>query len=270
MYEPMPTASNKQAVVLAGGKGSRLGPYTTILPKPLLPIGDRAILDVVVHQLRDHGFTDLTFAVGYLAHLIKAVFADGSGHGVSIDFHQEEEPLGTAGPLTQIEGLDETFLFMNGDVLSTLNYRELFEAHVRSSNLMTIASHKRVVLTDYGVIHSNAGSGETARVTAYEEKPQIPYVVSMGVYVAEPEVLRYIPEGEYFDVPDLVRVLLEAGEPIGSYVYDGYWLDIGRHEDYEQAIAEYDQLMPIFFPNGNPAPGNVGVAPGGEGSRPAS
>ena len=235
---------SKKAVILAGGKGSRLAPYTTVLPKPLLPVGDRAILDVVVRQLGNDGFDDLTFAVGYLAHLIRAVFGDGSGHDVSIAYHEESTPLGTAGALATVEGLDETFLAMNGDVLTALDYGALYRTHRDSGNLLTIATHRRVVKTDYGVIHVNGSTGETHRVTGYEEKPEIPYTVSMGVYVAEPEILDFIPEGEHFDVPELVVNLLEAGKPVGSYLYDGYWLDIGRHDDYEQALEDQDEIVP--------------------------
>lgn len=240
--------SGRKAVILAGGKGSRLGPYTTVLPKPLLPIGDRAILDVVVRQLKQHGFTDLTFAVGYLAHLIRAVFSDGAGHDVSIAYHEEEQPLGTAGALATVEGLDETFLAMNGDVLTALDYGKLYDTHRKAGNLLTIATHRRVVRTDYGVIHVNGANAGTDQVIGYEEKPEIPYVVSMGVYVAEPEILEHIPSGERFDVPDLVIKLLDAGLPVGSYLYDGYWLDIGRHDDYERAIAEYEELKSQLFP----------------------
>jgi NDP-sugar pyrophosphorylase family protein len=239
---------SKKAIILAGGKGSRLGPYTTVLPKPLLPIGDRAILDVVVHQLRSYGFTDLIFAVGYLAHLIEAVFGDGSRHSVSIEYHMEKEPLGTAGALATVEGLDDTFLAMNGDVLTTLDYGYLFDAHRRAGNMLTIATHRRVVRTEYGVIHLDGERGETAAVTAYEEKPEIPYVVSMGVYVAEPEVLDYVDAGSYLDVPELVLRLLRDRQRVGSFLYEGYWLDIGRHEDYEKAIVEYEQLKNQLFP----------------------
>jgi NDP-mannose synthase len=237
----------RRGVILAGGKGSRLSPYTTVLPKPLLPVGDRAILDVVVHQLRDFGFTDLTLAVGYLAHLVRAVMGDGSRHGVSIDYHEEEEPLGTVGPLALLDDLDDTFLAMNGDVLTALNYADLMDIHRDAGNLLTIASHRRVVRTDYGVLHVGDGDAETQAVIGFEEKPEIPYVVSMGVYVIEPRALDWIERGEYLDLPDLVLRLLEAGEQVGSHLYDGYWLDIGRHEDYEKAIVEFEQLRPMFL-----------------------
>ena len=176
----------RRAVILAGGKGSRLGPYTTVLPKPLLPVGDRAILDVVVHQLRDAGFDDLTLAVGYLSHLVRAVMGDGSTHGVSIDYHEELEPLGTVGPLGTIDRLGESFLMMNGDVLTALDYAQLVDIHNESGNLLTIASHRRVVRTEYGVIHLDGNAGETRVVTDFEEKPELPYIVSMGVYVLDP------------------------------------------------------------------------------------
>jgi NDP-sugar pyrophosphorylase family protein len=244
----------KKAVILAGGKGSRLAPYTTVLPKPLLPVGDRAILDVVVRQLARYGFTDLTFAVGYLAHLIQAVFADGSKHGVSIDYHEESAPLGTAGAIATIEGLDETFLAMNGDVLTALDYANLYRVHQEAGNLLTIATHRRVVQTDYGVIHDDGMLGETHEVTGYTEKPEIPYTVSMGVYVFEPAVLEYIERDVYLDLPDLVLRLLEADQPVGHFLYDGYWLDIGRHDDYEKAIAEYEELKDTLWPDADPEP----------------
>ena len=242
----------KKAVILAGGKGSRLAPYTTVLPKPLLPVGDRAILDVVVRQLEHHGFTDLTFAVGYLAHLIRAVFGDGSNHGVSIEYHEERQPLGTAGALATVDGLEDTFLAMNGDVLTALDYAQLYRLHKEAGNMLTIATHRRVVRTDYGVIHEDGMVGETRRVVGYEEKPEIPYTVSMGVYMVEPAVLDYIERDTYLDVPDLVLRLLEADQQVASYLFDGYWLDIGRHDDYEKAIAEYENLKDSLWPEEAP------------------
>jgi NDP-mannose synthase len=243
---------DRRAVILAGGRGSRLGPYTTVLPKPLLPVGDRAILDVVVHQLRDFGFNDITLAVGYLAHLVRAVMGDGSSHGVHIDYSEEAAPLGTVGPLAEIENLDDSFLVMNGDVLTALDYGHLLDVHRVSGNVLTIASHRRVVRTEYGVLHLDDQAGNMFRLSGFEEKPEIPYVVSMGVYILEPRVLDYIEPGERLDLPDLVLRLLAGGQPVGSYLYDGYWLDIGRHEDYEKALLEFEQLRPMFLPEREP------------------
>jgi NDP-sugar pyrophosphorylase family protein len=231
-----------RAVILAGGKGSRLAPYTTVIPKPLMPIGDRAILDVILRQLQEKGFTDVTLAVGYLAHLIKAVFGDGSAFGVKIDYHEERTPLGTAGALATIDNLEEPFLVMNGDVLTSLDYRMLYDTHVAQHNDLTIATHRRTVKTEYGVLHLDKQAGETRRVVGYEEKPEFHYVVSMGIYVVDPRVLDLI-EPEALDFPDLVQRLLDDGRRVGSYLYDGYWLDIGRHDDYQQAVEDYDQVV---------------------------
>ncbi len=217
-----------------------------------MPIGDKAILDVVVRQLASHGYLRLTFAVGYLAHLIQAVFGDGSAWGVSIEYEEEEQPLGTAGPLATIDGLDDTFLAMNGDVLTTLDYGELFEVHRRAGNALTIATHRRTIRTEYGVLHVDGERGETGTVSGYDEKPTLEYTVSMGVYVMEPTVLGHIKPGERFDIPDLVLALLDAGEPVGSYLYDGYWLDIGRHDDYEQALGDYETILPRLLSSAAP------------------
>lgn len=238
-----------RAVILAGGKGRRLAPYTTVLPKPLLPVGDRSILDVVLRQLRSCGFDDVTISVGHLAHLVKAIIGDGSSQGVAIRYQGEDQPLGTAGPLAVMEGLDSTFLMMNGDVLTTLDYAGLLRAHQAAGNAITIATHRRIVPTDYGVLHLDGPAGDTRRVVAYEEKPEIPFIVSMGVYVLEPHVIAHIPREQPFDLPQLVIALLEAGEPVGSYLFDGYWLDIGRHDDYQRAIQEFDDLLPRLLPN---------------------
>ncbi len=232
-----------RAVILAGGKGSRLAPYTTVIPKPLMPIGDRAILDVIVRQLQAKGFTELTLAVGYLAHLIRAVFGDGSAFGVKIDYHDERTPLGTAGALATVENLQEPFLAMNGDVLTSLDYRALYDTHIADQNALTIATHRRTVKTEYGVLHLDGRQGETYRVLGYEEKPEFHYTVSMGVYVVGPGALELIEPGEALDFPDLVQRLLDAGERVGSYAYDGYWLDIGRHDDYAKAVEDYDQVV---------------------------
>lgn len=230
----------RRAVILAGGKGSRLAPYTAVIPKPLLPIGDEAILDLVLRQLRDFDFGDITLAVGHLAHLIQAVIGDGARRGLAIDYHEEDQPLGTVGPLATIDRLEEPFLVMNGDVLTSLDYGGLFDAHVESGNLLTVACHRRTVKIDFGVLHLGDEGGATVPITGFEEKPELGYTVSMGVYVFDPAALAYVDGSTYMDLPDLVLRLIEAGEPVGSYLFDGYWLDIGRHDDYERANAEFE------------------------------
>jgi NDP-sugar pyrophosphorylase family protein len=226
-----------RAVILAGGKGTRLKPYTSVLPKPLMPLGNRAILEVVIHQLARQGFTDVTLSVGYLAHLIEAVFGDGSTHGVKLAYVHEGAPLGTAGSLRLIPGLDDAFLMLNGDLVTTFDFRELVRAHRAGNHLLTIATRKRRVGVDYGVLSVEPNGDGGDRVVAYNEKPTLDVTVSMGIYVVEPEALRHIPPEGHFDFPELVQKLIDAGEPVGAFEYDGLWLDIGRQEDYERAIT---------------------------------
>jgi NDP-sugar pyrophosphorylase family protein len=236
-----------RAVVLAGGKGTRLGPFTTILPKPLLPIGEHAILELLVEQLRVHGFTRVTLAVGYLSHLIEAVFGDGSAYGVSIDYHYEDAPLGTAGALAGIDGLDEPFLMLNGDVITTLDFSELLAVHVAGDNALTIATQVRRAALDFGVLQLEEGDGGPLQnVSWYLEKPSSEHSVSMGVYAISPRLLDLVKPGLYLDFPDLVLSALAVGERVCSYRYDGLWLDIGRHEDYERAISAEPDLASVL------------------------
>jgi NDP-sugar pyrophosphorylase family protein len=232
-----------KAVILAGGKGTRLRPYTTIFPKPLVPIDDMPILEVVLRQLKFYGFTQITMAVGHLAELLMAFFGDGSKLGLNIGYSKEEKPLGTAGPLALIPNLRDTFLVMNGDVLTTLDYRDLVAYHQQKGAVATIAMHERTVKIDLGVIEINADN----ELTGYIEKPRYRYSVSMGVYVFEPAIFRYIPPGERLDFPDLVHLLLQNGEKVIGYPYTGYWLDIGRMDDYEQAVEEFSNLRSEFL-----------------------
>jgi NDP-sugar pyrophosphorylase family protein len=229
-----------RAVILAGGRGTRLAPYTKVLPKPLMPVGEQAILEILVDQLREAGFKDLTFCVGYLSHLIRALFGSGADRGVTITYVREPEPLGTAGPLRLVERLDDTFLAMNGDVLTTLDYRDLVRCHREAGNVLTIATHQRATTIDYGIVHLDTEASPD-RVACYVEKPEFSLLVSMGVYVIEPAALEHVPENVHFDVPTLIQGLLEVGSPVGIYPHDGFWLDIGRHEDFEQATALWQE-----------------------------
>ncbi len=222
------------AVILAGGRGTRLAPYTSILPKPLMPVGERAILEVVLDQLSTSGVTSITLSVGYLSHLIRAVLNGHWEDRLQLEYVQEDEPLGTAAPLKLVSGLDDTFLVMNGDVLTTLDYRDLVRDHWRTGSMLTIATHERKVKIDYGIIHRD----ESNRIIAFEEKPEISAHVSMGVYVMEPEVLDFISD-ERMDFPELVERLLEAGLPVSSYAFDGLWFDLGRHDDFEAAVVAW-------------------------------
>ena len=234
---PAPERQGAPAVILAGGRGTRMSPFTSVLPKPLMPIDERSVLEIVIEQLAKCGFRDIVISIGYLGHLIEAILGDGSTRDVSIEYAREEEALGTAGPLRKVPRLDGTFLAMNGDVLTNIDHADLVHHHRRAGNTMTIATHQRIARIDYGVLSVGDGQAGVHPVEGYEEKPEIPSVVSMGVYALEPRALDFIPEDGPFDVPDLVRTLLAANEPVGAYMFDGFWLDVGRPEDWQQAVA---------------------------------
>jgi NDP-sugar pyrophosphorylase family protein len=234
-----------RAVVLAGGKGTRLAPYTTVLPKPLMPIDDLPILEIVIRRLHQAGVRDITLSVGYLASLIEAYFGDGSRWGVTIHYSREDEPLGTAGPLYLVPGLDSTFLVMNGDLLTTLDYADMVRFHRERGAAVTVGLFKKQVKIDLGVVETDGDS----RVVGYVEKPTLSYEVSMGMYVMEPCVLRYIPSGRRFDLPDLVRALIGDQQSVVGYPFEGHWLDIGRQEDYARATELFEMNRSIFLPN---------------------
>jgi NDP-sugar pyrophosphorylase family protein len=237
----------RRAVILAGGVGTRLRPYTTVLPKPLMPVGDRPILDVVVRQLSRAGFERITIATGYLAELIEAFFGSGDRYGIPIDYFREDDPLGTVGALSLIDGLDEDFLVMNGDVLTDLDYAALLERHRAGGQAATIAAHKRDVQISLGVMQFDAASDDTV-VTGYIEKPTLSYEVSMGVYCFAPRARDYIPGGERLDFPDLILKLIAAGETVRAWRSQDHWLDIGRHDDYEEAQDVFERLRPRLLP----------------------
>ena len=226
-----------KAVILAGGRGTRLAPYTSVLPKPLMPVGERAILEIVVEQLARSGVESITLCVGYLSHLIRAVLDDRVADSVRIEYIQERHPLGTGAPLKLVPGLDETFLVMNGDVLTTLDYRELVRHHRERGSVLTIATHERKVKIDYGIVHVDGGD----RITSFDEKPEIVAAVSMGIYVMEPAVLEHIPGEGPVDFPELVQALLHAGQAVSSYPYAGLWFDIGRQDDFQQAVEAWER-----------------------------
>jgi NDP-sugar pyrophosphorylase family protein len=233
-----------KAIVLAGGKGTRLAPYTKILPKPLMPIGDMPILEVLLLQMKRAGVTDVILTVGHLAELLRAFFQNGDRLGLRLEYSVEDQPLGTAGPLSLIaDRLEETFLVANGDVLTTLDLRQLVQAHRASGAIATIASHARQVKVDLGVLQFN----DQDELTGYIEKPVYDFFVSMGIYVFEPRVLQYIPHNRYLDFPDLVLKLIQHGERVKGYRFDGYWQDLGREDDYEQAVQEFEALRPLIL-----------------------
>lgn len=228
-----------EAVILAGGLGTRLAPYTTVLPKPLMPVGGRPILGIIVEQLRRSGATKITLAVNHMADLIAAVLGDGSRFGLEIAYSRETKALGTIAPLKLIPSLPEQFVVMNGDILTDLDAGALSHAHAESGCRLTIASCRREGKIDFGVLDLNdAGT----RLVAHREKPKYEYNVSMGMYAMHRSLLDAIPSDTPYGVDTLALAMLARGEPVNIYPWAGYWLDIGRPEDFERANAEVHKL----------------------------
>jgi NDP-sugar pyrophosphorylase family protein len=229
-----------EAVVLAGGKGTRLLPLTHVFPKPLLPIDERPILDVVLSLLARDGCTRVTLAVGHLGHFIEMYCGGGERWSMEIDYFREDNPLGTVGALAQIPRPQAPFVVMNGDVLSDLSFTELLAAHEASAAELTIGSFRRRVRDELGILEADPGGA----LVAYHEKPEHQYLVSMGIYAMSPSAVELIPAGGRMDFPDLVQALLDAGRPVHTHAHEGYWLDLGRPDDFSRANEEFQTLRP--------------------------
>ena len=229
----------RQAVIVAGGQGIRLRPYTTLIPKPLVPIGDQySIIEIVLRQLAEQGFERVVLAIGHLGNLIRAFVGDGSQWGIEVEYFQETSPLGTIGPALMIlEHCPDNFLVMNGDILTDIDYADLLTTHIASQAPLTIATNERETRIEFGVLdlHDNA-------VTSFREKPTMKYAVSMGVYAVARRALQGYPAGSPLGFDDLIIDLLRRGESPASYPFSGYWLDIGRPDDYDRANLEFESI----------------------------
>jgi NDP-mannose synthase len=228
-----------EAIVLAGGKGTRLAPFTHVLPKPLLPVGERPILDLVLTQLSRAGCTKATMAVGHLGHLIEIYCGTGDRWGMEIGYFHETTPLGTVGALAQIDSLsDEPFIVMNGDVLSDLSFKELLDVHGSSDAALTIGAFRRRERDELGILDVD----DAGALVAYREKPEHEYLVSMGIYAFSRAAVELIPAGNRMDFPDLVQALLAAGRPVRTHTHSDYWLDLGRPDDFARANDEFEDV----------------------------
>jgi NDP-sugar pyrophosphorylase family protein len=235
-----------KAVVLAGGKGTRLAPYTTVLPKPLVPVGGVPILETVLRQLRHYGFREVVLAVGYLSPLIRAYFdSNAISTKLWLRYHQEQAPLGTAGALASIEDLDEPFLAMNGDLLTTLDYGAMMRFHRERGAALTVAVTERQLQVEVGVLGMDAED----RIIGYEEKPIHRFRASMGIYICSPRVRAVMDPGMALDIPGLVLRLIQAGELVIGYRTEAFWLDMGNREDYERASDAFERNRALFLPD---------------------
>ena len=247
--------AHTRAVVLAGGRGTRLAPYTTVFPKPLVPIGGMPILEIVLRQLRWYGVREVILSVGYLAQLVEAYFATrGPIPGLEITYLKETQPLGTAGALALLGNVDDNLLVVNGDILTTLDFGKMIEFHLCAQPALTIASYRKDVKVDLGVLRVDPSSS----VVGYDEKPLLHYLCSMGIYMYSRRALESIELGQPLDFPNLVLRLLAQGETALAYQSDCYWLDIGRHDDYERAMDEFSRMRGLFLPDEVASNGRAG------------
>jgi len=232
-----------QAVILAGGKGTRLKPYTISFPKPLVPIGGYPILEIVIRQLAKAGFKRVIISTGHLAELIETYFGNGERWGVTIDYVREHKPLNTAGALKLLDVCDDNFLVMNGDILTTLDYRKLFELHVEKGFNATVSTITRQSKIDFGILKF----GEDGLLKDYIEKPIYEFSVGMGIYVISKDCRELILEGEALGMPDLLLRITKTGGRVHCHQCDCYWLDIGRMDDYERAQEEFESNKHLFI-----------------------
>jgi NDP-sugar pyrophosphorylase family protein len=233
------------AILLAGGRGARLGPYTAVLPKPLVPLGDVPVLEILLRRLRMHGMTNLAICTGHLAELIMAFFGNGARFGVKLNYTREDQPLGTAGPIRNVENLGDPFVVMNGDLLTTLDLTALLASHRNSDADATIAVYPREVQIDFGVMEV----GTDDLLQHYREKPVYQFDVSMGVYVFKRRVLELIAPNERLDIPELVTRIQGSGGRVACYRSDCHWLDIGRPDDYARAQEQFERDRSVFLPD---------------------
>jgi NDP-mannose synthase len=226
-----------KAIIQAGGKGTRLRPYTLILPKPLMPVGECAVIEILLKWLCRNGIEHVYITLGHLGHLIRSLCKDGSQWGLDIYYSEESEPLGTIGPLRLLKDkLTETFLVMNGDLISDLNLQEFISFHREHGGMVSVAVTDKNVNIDLGVIEN-----ENGRIKGFREKPNLNFKVSMGMYCMEPEVIEIIPRGVPFGFDNLVLRMLAQGMPVYNYLHTGIWMDIGRQEDFVRAQQVFNE-----------------------------
>jgi NDP-sugar pyrophosphorylase family protein len=235
-----------QVVVMAGGRGTRLGPYTATFPKPLVPIGDIPILELLLRQLKAAGATEVILAVNHLHHLLRAFFGEGERLGLRISYSLEDSALGTAGPISAVlDRLDDTFFVTNGDLLTTLDFAAMLAAHRKTGAAATVGSFRREMKSEFGVLDTDA----SMRMTGYREKPVQAHLVSMGLYVLErAAVAPYLKPGVRLDMPDLMRGMVADGRHVLCHAPECFWLDIGRPDDYAQAQEIFARDRHLFLP----------------------
>lgn len=233
---------NFKVVLLAGGKGTRLRPLTVVFPKPLVPLGDKPILDILLTRLRNLGFDEVTISTGYLAEMVRSLCGDGARFNMKVDYVHEDAPLGTAGALSLIEGEPDNYMVMNGDLLTTLDLNRMKDFHIENDADVTIAIFRREISIDFGVVETENGVFK-----GFREKPKLHHDVSMGVNILSQRVMKHVVRNEYLDMPDLILKVHEAGGKVCCFQEECYWLDIGRMDDYAVAQSDYIENRALFL-----------------------
>ena len=235
-----------KALILVGGKGTRLKPYTNSIPKPLLPVGEKPILEIILMQLKNSGVNEVILAVGHMSQLFESFFGDGSRLGINISYTFEDKPVGTAGAIAYaIDFFEDDFIVMNGDLLTTLNYKKMYHTHQKKCASGTIAISRREVKMDFGIVETDS----EGLLTSYKEKPSYYYDFGMGVNIINVDAVRpFLEKGKYLDMPNLMLLLKESGRKVYSYQEDCFWLDMGRPDDYEKANEVFLKRQREFLP----------------------
>lgn len=228
-----------KAVILAGGLGTRLKPFTEVIPKPLLPVGESSVLETQILSLARSGFDEIYIATNYMADYIEAFLGNGDRYGVKLRFSRETEPLGTCGPLSLLRNeLNEPFVMMNGDILTTLNFREVLDFCNESDADLTVVTKELIAPFNFGKVTKDG-----PYIVAVEEKPNFRYEVLAGIYAIKPDVLTMIPENKYFGMDKLINQMLSSHQKVAGFSLSGYWLDIGQAEEYQAARTNYSQMF---------------------------
>ena len=228
-----------KAIILAGGLGQRLKPFTEILPKPLLPIdGEQTVLEIQISRLKKHGFTDIYIATNYMAEMIESYMGNGTKYGVNLTFSKEPIPLGTCGPIGLLQNtLTDPFLVMNGDIITNLNFSKFYDFGIEADSKLVVCTKELTQPFDFGNVITRNN-----KIISIEEKPNLKFIVVAGIYVMKPSIFQYLPNNKYFGFDDLMKIMLSKSDPISSYLMDDYWIDVGRYEDFDQARKDIKQL----------------------------
>lgn len=234
-----------QAILMAGGKGTRLRPFTNILPKALVPIGEISILEMVLQQLHRNGFEKIIIAVGHKAELIMAVIGNGSRFGLDIKYHYEDKPLGTIGALADLDGLEDNFLVMNGDICTNMSFGAFYQAHIESSAVGTVGTYRRFEKMELGILTLDE---KNWKIIGFQEKPTYEFLVAIGVNAFNKSILEFIPKGEFFGFDDLMAKIIEEDIDVRAFPFNGIWHDIGRVDDYEKMLKEFADNPNAYLP----------------------